>query len=146
MARNSKDFTYDHAHLMKDAGLVGTSAAATVGGQARVLDFGPGRVDARVIADITAVEVDSGNEKYEIELQLSNTADLSAGVFLGGLLKLGDSTVSNETADTVPGRRELHFTNEINGATYRYARLYTRVGGTVSTGINYSGFCVLGTR
>lgn len=146
MARNSKDFTYDHAHLMKDAGLVGTSAAATVGGQARVLDFGPGRVDARAIVDITACEVADGNEKYEVELQLSNAADIGSGIFIGGVLKLGDSSVSGESADTVAGRRELHFTNEINGVLYRYARLYTRVGGTVATGINYSAFCVLGTR
>jgi hypothetical protein len=146
MARNSKDATYDHAHLMKDAGLVAASAAATVASVARVIDLGAARVDARVIVDLTAVEVDTGNEKYEIELQVSNTADLSAGIFIAGSLKLGDSSVSNESADTAVGRRELHFTNEINGVIYRYARLYTRIAGTIATGINYKGYLALGTR
>ena len=146
MARNSKDFTYDHAHLMKDAGLVAASAAATVGGSAKVVDFGPGRIDARVILDLIAVEVDSGNEKFEVEVQVSNTADLSAGMFIAGVAKLGDSSVSNESADTVAGRREIHFTNEINGTIYRYGRLYTRIAGTIATGINYTGYLALGAR
>lgn len=146
MARNSKDFTYDHAHLLKDAGLVAASAAATVGGSAKVVDFGPGRIDARVILDLIAVEVDSGNEKFEVEVQVSNTADLSAGMFIAGVAKLGDSSVSNESADTVAGRREIHFTNEINGTIYRYGRLYTRIAGTIATGINYTGYLALGAR
>ena len=146
MARNSKDFTYDHAHLMKDAGLVAASAAATVGGSAKVVDFGPGRIDARVILDLIAAEADSGNEKFEVEVQVSNTADLSAGMFIAGVAKLGDSSVSNESADTVAGRREIHFTNEINGTIYRYGRLYTRIAGTIATGINYTGYLALGTR
>lgn len=146
MARNSKDFTYDHAHLMKDAGLVAASAAATVDGSPKVVDFGPGRIDARVILDLIAVEVDSGNEKFEVEVQVSNTADLSAGMLIAGVAKLGDSSVSNESADTVAGRREIHFTNEINGTIYRYGRLYTRIAGTIATGINYTGYLALGTR
>jgi hypothetical protein len=144
--RNSKDFTYDHAHLLKDAGLVASSAAATVASAARVIDFGPGRIDARAILDILAIEVDTANEKYEIEMQVSNTADLSAGIFIAGVVKLGDSSVSNESADTAVGRRELHFTNEINGTVYRYGRLFTRIAGTIATGINYSGLLALGTR
>lgn len=146
MARNSKDFTYDHAHLLKDEGLVGASAAATVGGSARVLDLGPGRVDARAILDITAVEVADGNEKYEIEVQVSNSSTFASGNFIVGVAKLGDSSVSGESADTTTGRRELHFTNEIDGTIYRYTRLYTRVAGTVGTGINYSGYLALGAR
>lgn len=146
MARNSKDFTYDHAHLLKDAGLVGASAAATVGGQARVITLGPGRVDARAILDITAVEVADGNEKYEVEVQVSNSSTFASGIFIAGVCKLGDSTVSNESEDTVPGRRELHFTNEVDGTIYEHVRLFTRVAGLVATGINYSAYLVLGTR
>jgi hypothetical protein len=46
--------------------------------------------------------------------------------------------VSLETVDTVAGRRELAFCNEVNGTVYRYIRLYTFVAGTIATGINYS--------
>lgn len=146
MARNSKDQMYDHAHLMKDAGLVAASAAATVGGSAKVLDLGAGRVDARAILDITAVEVADGNEKYEVEVQVSNSSTFASGIFIAGVAKLGDSTVSGESADTTTGRREVHFTNEVNGTLYRYARLYTRIAGTIATGINYTGYLALGTR
>ena len=146
MARNSKDFTYDHAHLLKDAGLVAASAAATVGGSATVIDLGPGRVDARTILDIGAIEVADGNEKFEIEQQVSNSPTFASGIFIAGTIKLGDSTVSGESADSVAGRRELHFTNEVDGTIYRYTRLFTRVAGTVTTGINYSGYLALGTR
>jgi hypothetical protein len=142
MARNQKDFTYDHATLLKDAGLVATSAAATVASSARQLDLGPARIDGRVIVDISAVEIDTGNEKYEIEAQVSNTSGFGAGIVITGLLKLGHSSVSNESASSGAGRRELHITNEVNGVTYRYLRLFTRVGGTVATGINYSAFFV----
>lgn len=143
MARNQKDFTYDDALEMKDAGLVAASVAAQVGGSAAVIDLGDNRVDARVIVDVTAIEVASGDEKYEVELQVSDSASFASGIFNAGTLKFGDSTVNGESADTaVPRRQELQFTNEINGITYRYARLFTRVAGTVATGINYKAFMV----
>ena len=146
MARNQKDFTYDNSTLMKDAGLVAASAAATVASSAKQLDFGAARVDGRVIIDATAIEVDTGNEKYEIEVQVSNTSGFGAGIFIAAMLKLGHSSVSNESASTATGRREIAFTNEINGTVYRYARLYTRIAGTIATGINYSAYAVLGAR
>jgi malonyl-CoA O-methyltransferase len=42
MARNSKDFTYDHALLLKDAGAVTASGNSTVASAAKVLDLGAG--------------------------------------------------------------------------------------------------------
>jgi hypothetical protein len=144
MPINSKQTSFDTALVMKDAGLVATSAAATVAGNARVIDLGAARVDGRVIIDATAIEVDSNNEKYDIELQVSNASNFGSGIFIAGKVTLGHSSTTNESASTAVGRRELAFTNEINGTVYRYARLFTRVAGTVSTGINYTA--VLGTK
>lgn len=144
MPINSKQTSFDTALLMKDAGLVAASAAATVAGNARVIDLGAARVDGRVIIDATAIEVDSNNEKYDIELQVSNASNFGSGIFIAGKVTLGHSSTTNESASTAVGRRELAFTNEINGTVYRYARLFTRVAGTVSTGINYTA--VLGTK
>ena len=138
MARNQKDFTFDYATRLKDTGLVAASAAATVGGAAQQLDLGAARVDARVIVDISAIEVATGDEKYEIEVQVSNTSGFGSGIFIAASAKLGDSSVSNESADTAVGRREIAFANEINGTTYRYVRVYTRIAGTIATGINYT--------
>lgn len=143
MARNSKDFMYDNALLMKDAGLVASSAAAQVSSADKVLDLGAARVDGRVIVDSTAIEVDSSNEKYDIELQVSNSSSFASGIFIAGKITLGHSSTTNESASSATGRRELAFTNEINGTVYRYARLYTRIAGTIVTGINYKAFAVL---
>lgn len=137
MTRQSKDFTFDYDLRLKDAGLVAASAAAQVGGVDKIIDLGAGRVDGRVIVDLTAVEVDTGNEKYQIMAQFSTSPTFATGVWNGTALVLGDSSVSLETVDTIAGRRELPFTNEINGIVYRYMRLYTFVAGTIATGINY---------
>jgi len=141
MPRDRKDVTFDIGLRLKDAGLVAASAAAQVGGVDKILDLGAGRVDGRAILDVTACEVDTGNEKYQIMFQLSNSATFASGVFNGSALVLGDSSVSNETVDSaVPRHQELPVCNEVNGVVYRYARLYTFVAGTIATGINYSGF------
>ena len=95
MARNQKDFTYDNDLLLKDAGLVASSAAATVSASAKQLDLGAARVDGRVIVDISAIEVDTGNEKYEIEVQVSNTSGFGAGIFIAALAKLGGPKVED---------------------------------------------------
>jgi hypothetical protein len=143
--RNSRDFTFDLAHQLKDAGLVAASAAAQVGGANRILDLGVGRVDGRVIIDATAIEADSSNELYSILLQGSNSPTFAGGatptVNLGAVL-LGDAATTLETVDTAVGRRELAFCTEVNGATYRYVRLFTVVAGTIATGVNYIAFVV----
>lgn len=139
MARNQKDFTYDHGTLMKAAGLVASSAAGTI------IDLGESRVDARVILDVTACEVATGDESYRVEVQVSDSATFASGVFIAALVHFGDSSVTFESADTaVPRRQEVPFTNEINGVTYRYVRTFTRVAGTIATGINYSAYMVQG--
>lgn len=133
MPRNQKDATFDYATIMKAAGLVAASARATI------LDMGAARFDGRAILDITACESATGDEKYEVEVQLSNSATFASGVFIACSAKFGDSSVTGETADTaVPRRHVLAFMNELNGTTYRYVALYTRCAGTIATGINYS--------
>ena len=139
MPRNQKDFTYDRDTLLKVAGLVAATTAHPL-----ILDLGPARMDGRLIVDISAVEVASGDEKFEIEVQVSNSPTFASGIFLAGTLKFGAAAGSGETVATVaPRRAELGVTNERNGTTYRYLRLNTRVGGTIATGINYTAFLVL---
>lgn len=139
MARNRKDASFDYDLRLKDAGLVAVNAAATVGGSAKILDLGAGRMDGRVIVDVTAIEVASGNEAYAIKTQFSASATFASGVIGGTQIELGDSSVLiGESADSAVGRYEIPCTNEINGTVYRYMRLYTDVQGTIATGINYS--------
>jgi hypothetical protein len=144
MTRNSKDFTYDHDLRLKDAGLIAADAAAQVGGADKILNLGLGRVDGRVIVDVTAIEVATGDESYRIKTQFSNSATFASGVVGGTQLHLGDSSVLiGESADSVVGRYELPYTNEITGTVYQYMRIYTDVTGTIATGINYVANCVL---
>jgi hypothetical protein len=136
--RQRKDQSFDYNLRMKDAGLVAASAAAQVGGADKIIDIGAGRVDARVIVDVSACEVATGNEQYIVIVQGSDSATFASGVWNLGATMLGDSSVSLESADTVAGRREIHFCNEVNGTVYRYLRVYTFVAGTIATGINYT--------
>ena len=135
-----RTFTYDNELLLKDAGLVDTDGVATVAAAAKVIDLGSGRVDGTVVIDATAVEVATGDEKYQIELQGSNAADMSAGKVTLAATILGDAAAINADSDAGPGRYEMPFTNEQNGTIYRYVRLYTDVTGTIATGANFSAF------
>ena len=139
MARNQIDQTFDGAHLLKDAGAITSSAAAQVGGSARQLDLGAARMDGRVIVDVTALDVANGDEIYTLEFQLSNTSGFGSGVVVSAALRLGDSSTTGGSADSTTGRQELGVTNEVNGVTYRYARMFTRCAGT-SPSINYTAF------
>lgn len=135
--------TPDFNLRMKDAGLVGASAAAQVGGSNKILDMGAARFDGRVLVDVTACEVATGDEKYVIIVQGSSSATFATDVWNLGALPLGDSSVSLETVDTAATRhQEIAFCNEVNGTVFRYVRLYTQVVGTVATGINYTAWLV----
>jgi len=131
---------FDSALELKDAGAIATSAAAEVDAAAKILDLGQSFWEGKVVADVTAIEVADGNEVYSIEWQLSSSATFASGVVVSSVLRLGDSSVAFGSADNTTGRYVLNVHNEFNGTLYRYARLYTRVGGTVATGINYSAF------
>jgi hypothetical protein len=126
--------TYDNALSLKAAGLVAASAAG-----ATIVDIGAGFVDAEVVIDVTAVEVATGDEKYVFVLEASNTADMSAGSVTLVEFPMGVATAPMD-ANTGVGRFMVPFTNEQNGTMYRYVRAYTRVAGTIATGINYSAF------
>jgi hypothetical protein len=142
MARNRIDRTFDYDLRLKDSGSVTADAAAQVGGVAKILDLGDGRMDGTVVVDITAIEVASNNEEYIIQAQFSDVFDFDTGsqvIVIGTALHVGALELTKATADTAVGRYELPCTNEINGTVYRYMRLWTEVRGTIdTTGITYS--------
>ncbi|HXH43295.1 MAG TPA: hypothetical protein VNK51_05525 [Bradyrhizobium sp.] len=141
MARNSRDFTYDNATLLKDAGAVAADAAGTVLAAVKVVTLGAGRADARMIVDVSAIVVGADN-RYDIQLQFSNSPTFASGVIGGASLSLGNAAVlPGESATSVIGRYEAAFTNEINGTLYSYCRVYTNVSGTTPS-INYTAYLV----
>ncbi len=123
--RNSQ--TYDNLLLLKDAGAITASGAATVAGQPRVLDLGPARTEAKVIVDTAAIAA-GGDKAYRVALQGSNDIAFGAGV-----VELGSVAVAKA------GRSELHFTTQPDDEPYRFVRARFDVTGT-SPSINATAF------
>lgn len=127
-------FTYDDDLKLKAAGLV----AASVDGS--IIDLGEGLVDGFIVIDVTAVEIESGNEIYTISLEGSSVAAMSSGSVCLAKKVFGNLVVPMDAALSASGRYVIPFRNEEGGSTFRYVRLSTLVAGTIATGINFSAF------
>ena len=133
--------TFDADLELKDAGLVAASAAGEVNSVAQILDIGTGYWESDVIIDVSACEVDTGDELYQIGIQISSKSDFSSDIYEVATLKLGDASVLPGDVDMGAGRYVLKCTNAIaENVTKRYARVYTTVSGTIATGINYTAY------
>lgn len=138
--------TFDSDLEFKDAGLVAASAAATVDGAAKIVDVGTGLFRGCMLFDVSALEIASNDEIYDIVIQGSpdstfgtatNIADLAAINLSAAEVKRTDCN-----KDDAVGRYKLYFDNEQNGTFYQYLRVYTVVAGAIATGINYTAFCL----
>jgi hypothetical protein len=119
---------FDNLLLLKDAGAIVASGAATVAGQARVLDLGTGMIEGKMVIDSSAVDVADANETYRVALQGCNA------------IGFGSNVVELASADMkATGRREVPYTNEQGATRYRYMRLFTTVSGTTPS-INSTAF------
>ncbi len=139
MPINSKSFTYDADHLLKASG------AVTATGASSILNLGDARCDARVIVDVSAIDITTGDEAYELRVQVSDSASFASGIQTVGAFKFGDSTVTGGSADTVVGRYELGVSNEFNGTIYTYLRINAVVAGTTPS-ITYAAYLATGVR
>jgi len=141
-AKSRPTYTFDALLEFKDAGLVASSAAATVDSAAKVVDLGTGFFKADLVIDVTAIEVASADESYKIAVELSDASGFSSGTeWERCAIVLGDASINGGDTDNTTGRYILSFDNRMaDGTTYRYARVYTTVAGTIATGINYTAF------
>ena len=100
---------------LKDAGAVTSSAAAQVDGAAKVLNIGPGKLEGYINIDVSALDIASNDEVYQIIAQFSDSATFASGIKNGAILELAATEVAGGGADdAVIGRYKLPFTNEIN--------------------------------
>ena len=137
--------TFDANLEFKDAGLVAASAAAQVDSAAKYVDVGTGLFKGCMIIDVSALEIASNDEIYDIVIQGSNTTAFTAtGIVELAQLNLSASEVKRTDCDKddSTGRYKLYFDNENDGTYYRYLRIYTVVSGSVATGINYTAYAV----
>lgn len=140
MTTLNRRYTFDVLTQLKDAGLIAATGNATVGGSAKVLDLGTGRVDSRVIIDLTALEIDTGDEVYTIQLQGSNALAFGSSVVNIAEKKLGKAALTGESVDSTLGRYEMPFSNDVDGVLYEFVRIHVIVVGTIATGINFTAF------
>jgi len=130
----------------KDAGLVAASAAATVDGSAKVVDVGTGLFKGCMIIDVSALEIADNDEIYDIVVQGSTVAAFATATAITELAAINLSAAEVKRTDCnkddSTGRYKVYFDNENGGTYYRYLRVYTVVGGTIATGINYSAYAV----
>lgn len=142
--------TLDVLLELKDAGLIAADENATqVDGTDAIIDLGEGRVKGELIINVTACEVDTGDEVYKIVPLFSNDAAHASGVVAGPVMYLGDAagiaaildaaTVPPDT-DMVEGRYVIPFTNMYGNNTYRYMLLSVEVSGTIASGINFISY------
>lgn len=143
MAQDRQGRTFDYNLYLKDAGLLAASAACQVGGSDKILDLGTGRIEGEVVIDVSACEVDTGDELYQIGVQISSSATFASDIYEVGTLKLGDAAVLPGDVDMTTGRFILPFVNEMgDGLVKRYLRLYVTISGTIATGINFKAYGV----
>lgn len=131
---------FDSDLEFKDAGLVASSAAAQVDSADQIVDMGTGHFRGEMFIDVSAVEIASNDERYDILVQLSSKSDFADTYVTAAQLQLGANETLQGDQDSTTGRYKLVFDNEYNGTYYRYARVYTVVAGTIATGINYVAY------
>lgn len=134
MANKYSRYTYDDALNLKDASLIASSEASST-----ILDMGPALWEGDLVIDITALEVASGDEIYDIYLEGSNVAAMTSGSVTLATIQVGNAGAPAD-ADTATGRFVVPVRNEQNGEIYRYCRVGVTIAGTIATGINYSAF------
>lgn len=111
------------------------AAAVTADGISQVASanvsklLGPGRFEGVLIVDVSAIDIVSNDEIYNIMLQGTNdnftTREILAHLALGAT-----EVRPGGAADSVIGRYELPFTTEQHDVTYSTVRLYVDLGGT----------------
>lgn len=129
MDRNSH--TYDNLTLLKDAGAITASGAATVGGVARVLDLGlDARMRCDVIIDPSVVDMADANETYRVAIEGCASAGFGSDVV---------ELTSVAVRDT--SRHVVGLNNQVGSTIYRYVRANMTVGGTTPS---FNGTIYLG--
>lgn len=143
-ATQRRSYSLDATQILKDAGAITASAAAQVGGAAKVLDTQGGNSSTVaavyrgiLLIDISAIDVSSNDEIYDIIVQGSDSATFASGIENLAQLNLGAAATRDGGAGvSLVGRYELPFINEQAGLAYRYLRAYTKAAGTTPS-INY---------
>lgn len=134
-------YSYDSALVLKDAYLVAASAAAQVASADKIIDVGNSVFAGVLVIDVSAIEVDTNDEVYGIRVEGSNSATFASNIQSLAEIRLGSAGgLGANCLLSTTGLYEVPFVNAQNDVVYRYIRAYTKVVGTIATGINYTAF------
>lgn len=127
-----RNYPVDDNLLLKASAAVTSSAAGSL-----ILDLGDALMEGTVVIDVSAMDIVSNDEQYDIVMQGSPDATFGTA---GNIVELGSITLgckeakrTDGDADDTTGRFLLNVLNVRNGTVYRYFRLYTVVAGTTPT-------------
>ncbi len=143
--------TVDTLLEMKDAGAVTTSAVAQVGGSDKIIELKPAagigtsglgpENYGMIVVDVSAIDITSDDEGYDIVLQGSTDADFGTAANIVELvaMHLGAKEIkrTDSDQDDTTGRFELLFGNWRDAVVFPYLRLYHVIVGTTPS-INYT--------
>lgn len=146
MVHQAHNFTLDSAIQMKDAGAMTSTAITQVGGSNKALDLGAATYQRfALVVDVSAIDTANGDESYTITVQGSSASGFSPLYILTRTI-LGDSSVSGNAIDTLPGRYVIYGDNVINlagsqTANAQYLRVSVGIAGTTPS-INFQAWFV----
>lgn len=143
---NDRTYSFDVNNVLSDnaaaytaSGFVqafGADGIVDLGGNQGTTPTQQARIDAMLIVDVTAITV-SGTQTYQLDLLLSNDPAFGSAVVNATGVQLGKGTSLRgaNAGDSVVGRYELGFTNQVAGTIYQYAKLYLTGANTPSINI-----------
>jgi hypothetical protein len=120
--------------ILKAAGLVAASANGTG------IEVGEGKFNARMVIDVSVIEIATGDEKYVLHLVGGDDSDFTNSTSLGSIEVGGATSGIEGNVDSTPGRFEIPVSNVKAGVIYPHVRLRTVISGTIATGINFSAY------
>lgn len=147
---NDRTYNFDANNVLSDnAAAYTANGYLQAGGANAILDLGgnqgtspvqQARIDAMCIFDVTAIDVASTNERYRLLILVSNDPAM-ANSHCAAALELGDGPTGTPATqeDSVIGRYEVGFTNQVAGTIYEYVAVYLIVAGTTPS-ISISSF------
>lgn len=108
----------------------GVTEVATVD---QVKKVGPGRFEAVLIVDVSAIKISANDEIYTLLLQGSSAEAFSTHETLASLALGATEVRPGGAVDSVIGRYEIPFTTEQHDTVYDWIRLYVVTAGTDET-------------
>jgi len=147
-----RTYSFDASLMVSDnAAAYTASGFSQVGGADAKLDLGgnqattpkqQARIDAMLVVDVTAIDVASGDEKYNLQVLGSNDTNFGAGnVEMLTEYSLGKGAVRDgvNMLDSLVGRYEIPFCTEQANVKYQFLKVRNTISGTTPS-ISYDAF------